>query len=88
MSGRAVAAILLALLVWLAQVGRGPVALGAESPVPGPVGPGSPNRQLREIAAALRCPVCQNLSVADSPNELAGQMRELIGRKLADGESR
>lgn len=39
------------------------------------------------IAAKLRCPVCQNESVADSPAELAAQMRTLIREKLAAGES-
>lgn len=43
--------------------------------------------QVQEIAARLRCPVCQNESVADSPAELAGQMRALIRQKLAAGES-
>lgn len=40
-----------------------------------------------EIAAQLRCVVCQNLSVADSPSEMAGQMRAIIRERLAAGES-
>jgi cytochrome c-type biogenesis protein CcmH len=40
-----------------------------------------------EIAAQLRCVVCQNLSVADSPSEMASQMRAIIRERLAAGES-
>jgi cytochrome c-type biogenesis protein CcmH len=42
---------------------------------------------VHEIAAQLRCVVCQNLSVADSPSEMAGQMRAIIRERLAAGES-
>ncbi len=42
---------------------------------------------VREIAAQLRCVVCQNLSVADSPSETAYQMREIIHDRLAAGET-
>ncbi len=42
---------------------------------------------VHEIAAQLRCVVCQNLSVADSPSEMASQMRAIIRERLAAGES-
>ena len=38
------------------------------------------------IASQLRCVVCQNLSVADSPSEMAHQMRALIRERLAAGD--
>jgi cytochrome c-type biogenesis protein CcmH len=40
-----------------------------------------------ELAAGLRCPVCLNLSVADSPSRLAGEMRSEIATRLRTGQS-
>jgi cytochrome c-type biogenesis protein CcmH len=42
---------------------------------------------VHRIAAQLRCVVCQNLSVADSPSETANQMRGIIRERLAQGET-
>lgn len=41
----------------------------------------------QRVASKLRCPVCQNESVADSQSELSAQMRTLIRSKLAAGET-
>jgi cytochrome c-type biogenesis protein CcmH len=43
--------------------------------------------QVREIALQLRCPVCQGLSVGDSPSELANEMRTLIREQLQQGKT-
>ena len=44
--------------------------------------------RVREIASELRCVVCQNLSVADSPSDLAKEMRNLIREQVEQGKSR
>jgi len=42
--------------------------------------------RMLEIASGLRCPVCQNLSVADSTSEMAREMRALIVDELRAGK--
>ena len=81
---RLVVAIGLALLVWLTSLapspwipGLTPLALAQ-----------SPDQEAREIARQIKCPVCQNLSVADSPSPLAEQMRVSIQEQVAAGKSR
>src|SRR5204863_8403839 len=49
--------------------------------------PGSQAKQVQQIAARLHCPVCKDLSVADSTAPLAQQMRQEIAQKLRAGES-
>jgi cytochrome c-type biogenesis protein CcmH len=53
---------------------------------------GTPARVVSEsevhaVTAELRCVVCQNLSVADSPSEMARQMRAIVRERLEAGET-
>ncbi|MGE5307260.1 MAG: cytochrome c-type biogenesis protein CcmH [Alphaproteobacteria bacterium] len=43
--------------------------------------------QTRAIASELRCVVCQNLSVADSPSDMAKEMRAIVREQVAAGKS-
>ena len=42
---------------------------------------------VHDVAGELRCVVCQNLSVADSPSEMAAQMRAIVRERLEAGET-
>ena len=41
----------------------------------------------KTVASELRCPVCQGLSIQDSPSELSQQMRTVVKEQLASGKS-
>ena len=47
----------------------------------------SPAARSRRLAAELRCPVCQGLSVADSPSDTARAMAADVRRRVDAGES-
>ncbi len=76
-------------LVCLAVVVAG-IALAAASSPQTAVGSSSPDLEdrVREVASELRCVVCQNLSVADSPSDLAKEMRNLVRELLEQGKTR
>jgi len=70
---RRLAAPVLVLLVGVSAFAQPPASPVSEDAV-------------HEVAAQLRCVVCQSLSVADSPSEMASQMRGIIRERLAAGE--
>jgi cytochrome c-type biogenesis protein CcmH len=74
---RAVALLVLAGLVVVAAI-----VVGRDSG-----GVATAEDRAQAIAAGLRCPVCLNLSVADSPSRLAGEMREEIAERVRAGQT-
>jgi len=44
-------------------------------------------RRVDEVAAGLRCPTCQGLSVKDSSSQVAQSMRAIIGEQLGEGRT-
>lgn len=45
------------------------------------------DKKAREVASQLRCPVCQGLSINESPVQLAIEMKALVREQLAQGRS-
>lgn len=89
----------LALVLWLllpsgaawAQAGTPPEPIAADPlklvgpPLGQPVAPAELDASTKATAALLRCPVCQGLSVNDSPAPLAVKMRGQVRELRAQG---
>src|SRR5207244_2321694 len=75
--------------VWpqLAVPGRRPSVSFGVVAGRGPAPSATMSERVRAIASTLRCPVCQDLSVADSPSGLATSIRAQIAQKLRAGET-
>ena len=77
-----------ALLLML-LLGLTPAMLVAQvTPPAGDVAETQLERDVRALSAELRCPVCQGLSLQDSPAELSQEMKDVIRSQLAEGRSR
>ena len=83
--------IALALAAGLAVgvIGSVPTSATAQSTAPPARAPAATvsEETVHDVAAQLRCVVCQSLSVADSPSEIAHQMKDIIRERLAAGET-
>jgi cytochrome c-type biogenesis protein CcmH len=83
-------------LVLVALAGAAAAQAPAATPTPQPPPSGAASapvdsaleRRLIQIASNLRCPVCQNLSILDSPSELAQDMKRLVRDQLVQGRSK
>jgi cytochrome c-type biogenesis protein CcmH len=85
----ALAALAVLLTAAPPALAAGPAGGPAPAPVSAPAGAKTPVSEdtVHDVAAQLRCVVCQSLSVADSPSETAHEMKDIIRERLAAGES-
>ena len=94
MTGRRRVALLVALMA-LGLAGVGAEQGTAQEPTregilttPGrPLEDPAMEAEATRIASELRCPVCQGLSIQDSPSPLAQQMKDVIRAQLESGQS-
>lgn len=96
-TGRASAAFLAGAIAAFAarSVSAAPSSQAAPAPAASPQASVSPpsasdsalDARTSAVASELRCPVCQGVSIQDSPSELAQQMRGLVKEQLAAGKS-
>lgn len=59
------------------------MALGIETPLAEP----ALEKRAKALFHTIRCVVCQGESIADSPSEIAGDMRKAIRAKIEAGDS-
>ena len=86
MSRLAFALLLLAAAPSLAAAQSSPpTGGGIDVPRRAPLSGAELDARTNEIGGLLRCPVCQGLSVADSPSSMARNMKAEVREKLAAG---
>src|SRR4051812_27882167 len=78
--------ILSALLFVLAATTAAPDAsIFVGAPQAAPLSGPALDAKTQEVASLLRCPVCQGMSIADSPSEMAVNMKHQVRELLARG---
>jgi len=76
---------LLAAPLLAAPQPSGPPAGAIDAPRSRPLSGPELDARTNDIGGLLRCPVCQGLSVADSPSSMARNMKAEVRQKLAAG---
>lgn len=66
---------------------QGPTMEGLQTSRTGPLDDPALEARAIRLADQLRCPVCQGLSIHDSPSPLAQDMKDLIRSQVAAGAS-
>jgi cytochrome c-type biogenesis protein CcmH/NrfF len=74
--------LLIHFAAFVVLLGASTQATGTRAPVDSAL-----ERRTSEVAALLRCPVCQGLSVQDSPSELGQELRDVVREQLRSGKS-
>jgi cytochrome c-type biogenesis protein CcmH len=69
--------------ITLALLAASPPAVSPPAGVP--LSGAALDSRTEQVGALLRCPVCQGLSVADSPSTMARNMKQEVREKLAAG---
>jgi len=80
--------LLLATTLFAQDVKVPDAAQLAGAPLATPLRGATLDAKTQEVASAIRCPVCQGLSIADSPSEMAINMKTQVRELLARGYSR
>lgn len=73
------------LLIALLQVRVPDAQQSVGAPKGAPLAGAALDRRTNEVAAMLRCPVCQGMSVADSPSTVALDMKQQVHDMVARG---
>lgn len=91
---RGIAALAIALAALLPRAARAQDTAAVPEPAAAPTGitqrtagDSALEAKVRSVASQLRCPVCQGLSLQDSPSELSQEMRDLVREQLRAGKS-
>ena len=77
----------LAVFIACATLARGATAQDTARRATTTKGDSALEARTSAVAAQLRCPVCQGLSIQDSPSELAQSMRAVVRDQLAEGKT-